>query len=69
MPRVSDPGGVLSARQSADGTAAFYCGESIGFGVRFLAPYPVRPQPRSFSGLHHTACVLAPSSFRCPLRE
>jgi hypothetical protein len=62
-----DPGGVLNARQSASRTAAFRPLETVGFLLRTPLRAILLSTTLLISGLHHAACILAPSSFVPPL--
>ena len=62
-----DPGGVLHARQSASRTAAFRPLETVGFPLRTPLRAILLSTTILISGLHHAACILAPSSFVPPL--
>src|SRR5437667_8321985 len=62
-----DPGGVLPARQSASRTAAFRPLETVGFPLRTPLRAILLSTTILISGLHHAACILAPSSFVPPL--
>jgi hypothetical protein len=62
-----DPGGVPGTRLSAPGTAAFRPLETVGFPLTTDLRDILVSTTIPFSGLHHAACILVPSSSALPL--
>src|SRR5712692_9146489 len=63
---LSDPGGVLRTRHSAPRTAAFRSLDTVGVPLRTPWRAILLSTTLRISGLHHAACLLAPSSFVRP---
>jgi hypothetical protein len=64
---LSDPGGVLCARHLTSRTAAFRPLETVGFPLHTALRDILLSTTLLFSGLHHAACLLVPSSSVHPL--
>jgi hypothetical protein len=64
---LSDPGGVLPTRHIARRTAAFRRVPTVGFPLHTTLSDILVSTTLHLSGLHHAACLLAPSSFVLPL--
>jgi hypothetical protein len=64
---LSDPGGVLGTRHVASRTAAFRPLETVGFPLPTALRDILLSTTLHISGLHHAACLLAPSSSVLPL--
>jgi hypothetical protein len=63
----SDPGGVPHTRHNASGTVAFRCVQTVGFPLATALRDILLSTTIHISGLHHAACILAPSGFVLPL--
>ncbi|MBW1678109.1 MAG: hypothetical protein JRJ79_16290 [Deltaproteobacteria bacterium] len=57
-------GGDLNTRHIVSTSAAFRRIKTVGFHSRFPEGYPMTTT--GFSGLNHTACILAPPGFGLP---
>jgi hypothetical protein len=64
---LSDPGGVLGTRLIAPRTAACRPLETVGFPLTTALRDILVSTTIPFSGLHHAACILVPSSSVLPL--
>ncbi len=66
---LSDPGGVLGTRHMAPRTAAFRPLETVGVLLETTVRRILLSTTLRISGLHHTACLLAPPGSVPPLAE